>query len=83
MRNFFRHQRAGNHAGNMTLHRQHRIRDDGHQTDIAAAINQTVSALHQCPAEAARRLGIFRARAVPRTGKDADFALQIVHASPN
>jgi hypothetical protein len=61
---------------------EHRIRDDGHQADIPAAVNQTKTARAQRAAEAFRHGSVFGRPAVTRPGKHTNFPLASVHFTP-
>ncbi|MNL34249.1 hypothetical protein D3C87_1562120 [compost metagenome] len=63
MADFLLHQRIGNHADGRAAVRQHAVRHDAHQPDLATAVNQRKALLGHGGAQHARRLGIFRAEA--------------------
>jgi hypothetical protein len=68
------HERVRDHADHFTASIQHRVGDDAHQTDVAAAVDEAMATGDQRAAERPRGRGVGRADTVTRSTEDADAA---------
>src|SRR5687768_1972515 len=79
MRNFLAHQGAWDDAGDITLERKNCVRNNVHQTDVAATVYQPVAAPDKLAAEYTRRLGVNRLGSMARPHKHANISPASCH----
>jgi hypothetical protein len=72
MHHFLDDERLRNHADDVAAVFERRVRQNAHQSDTTAAINQFDSAFGQLASEVFRRFGIGGAGALVRTAKNGD-----------
>src|SRR4026208_1161986 len=81
MRDLFTDERTGKDTCHVAVEFEYGISNDGHQPNVAAAVDQSVIARDQLAAKSFRRLGLFTSRAMARSSEDTNSPGQIIHRS--